>query len=119
MAKKNKKLDSNKVIEHLKKVAEENGYTLIFMKAEDKTINVVTYPFKPTICSQEDVARALANVMDEEGLFNDEQAFNQFKKFVEPKDVDTMNFCLSSDRNFRVDVFNNKNICGTRIVLNY
>ena len=72
MAKKMKMLDSNKVIEPLKMGAEENGYTLVFMGTEDKIINVVTYPFKPTFCSQEDVARALADVMNEEGLFKDE-----------------------------------------------
>ena len=105
MAKKMKMLDSNKVIEPLKMGAEENGYTLVFMGTEDKIINVVTYPFKPTFCSQEDVARALADVMNEEGLFKDEN-------------VETMSFRLSSDRKFRVDVLNNKNICGARIVLN-
>lgn len=113
---KNIKYNSDKAVRHLVEVAAENGYSLLFNSANDGHLHMVAYPFKGTMCSQEELARTLYDEMDEMGI-TETEIFDHFRKDVEPDDLKEFVFSGETHSDIHINIFHNKNILLKQIVL--
>ena len=112
-----KKFNSDQAVSRLIEIANENGYSLIFNGSEDNDIRIVAYPFRGTLCSQEELARQLYETMEEMGVTK-EGVLNQFRNDVAPDDLDEFVFDNPTrEGNIHVSVFHNKYILLKQIVL--
>ena len=106
----NRKIMNMTVMQSLMKIAAENGYILMVNGTKDNSLNIVAFPFRETICSQEELARSLSKAMDDFHITTSQEAFDSFKSDIEPDDIAGYDIAYDDiDRNLSVHVFTNSN----------
>lgn len=111
------KHNTEKILQQLMEVANDNGYSIIINGTKDNNLHIVAYPFKGTFCPEEDIARMLNNVLEKNNVMEDEEALDRFKKDAEPDSRKDFIFSGPSDPETHISVFHNKNILLKQIYL--
>lgn len=108
------KNNSNEILHLLVEKATENGYSLIVNGTDSEELQLVLYPFRETVVSQEQIARQLYEIIADSGVTANKQSFQRFKEEIEPDDIEHHAFVGESEDNSnnetRISVFHNKNL---------
>ncbi len=110
------KMNSEEILHRLMEKANENGYSIVINGTKDDSLNIVAYPFRGTLCSQEELAHALSDVLEESGVMERPENLRKFKADIEPDNLDE--FVYSDDtEQVNISVFHNKNILLKHIIM--
>ena len=111
------KMNSDEILHLMIEKAGENGYSLIVNGTKNEELHIALYPFRSTIVSQEEMARQLYAVMQENKVTETQESLDKFRRGIEPDDLDEFIFTDDSGKNVHVSVFHNKNILLKHIIM--
>lgn len=108
------KINSDEVIQQMMEKANDNGFSLIVNGNDSNELQLVLYPFRETIVSQEQIARQIFEILSDSGVTANKKTFQRFKEDMEPDDIEHHVFIGDSEDNSknetRISVFHNKNL---------